>query len=236
MGNTDNSQQVGVQSVAPGSDTSDVILVGRAQRGDKDAYRILVERYQHRIYTLALRILRDPVEAEDVAQEAFVKAYLSLKHFKGDSSFITWLYRITHNMAIDVQRKVVRRGDNTHVRLDEPVVGERSVQEVAVASSEGALGTDPERAYITQELSVALGDALGELTEEHRHVVMLREVDGLSYDEIAQVTGISKGTVMSRLFYARQRLQNSLRRLGFWGDGGSGGEVPSGGKILLAGE
>jgi RNA polymerase sigma-70 factor (ECF subfamily) len=184
--------------------------------GDKEAYRALVERYQGRLFTTALDIVKTREDAEDVVQETFVKAFLSLGQFKGQSSFYTWLYRICFNMAIDIRRKAGRRG-GTHLEFKENVGVNRAVgTDAGREIGGGDLATrqqnveGPHDALARKELGRKIQEVLGELSEEHRAVIMLREVDGLDYEEIAQAIGVPKGTVMSRLFYARKALQNAL--------------------------
>lgn len=187
---------------------SDKELVARAVARDKNAYRVLVERYQKKAFGLALEITGTREDAEDVVQEAFVKAYLSIASFKGQSTFYTWLYRIVYNMAIDVKRKRKRRGGDP-LEYDETISSE-NVQE---AGTGGTRFADPDQAATAREDLKLVQQVLAGLSEEHRTVIMLREVDGLAYDEIAKVLGISKGTVMSRLFYARKGLQKGLSAL-----------------------
>lgn len=179
-------------------------LIEAVQRGDRDAYRDLVDRYRRRVVALALEVTRSSEDAEDVAQETFVKAFLSLKDFKGQSSFYTWIYRIALNMAIDVRRKVARQGGKA-LEFDE---------RVALGASDLKLAEEPDKTLERKQDAQVLEAALQELSEEHRIVLTLRELDGLSYDEIADVVGISKGTVMSRLHYARKRVQTSLAERG----------------------
>lgn len=193
---------------ANGSAAQDRALIAKVRSGDTDAYRILVEKYQKRAYLLALDIVKSPEDAEDVVQESFVKAYLSLRDFKQDSAFYTWLYRIVHNMAIDYRRKMARRG-GAHFEFDE-----RMTQGVAARGEENATSSvlesrieGPQEALLRKERENRLRTALQDISEEHRTAITLREVDGLSYDEIAEVTGVAKGTVMSRLHYARKRIQ-----------------------------
>lgn len=193
---------------------SDVELIKLVQAGDKEAYRSLVERYQERVYGLAFEILKSREDAEDVAQESFVKAYLSITEFKGESSFYTWLYRIVYNMAIDFKRKIARRG------------GEKAEFDETVAyDADGILGRveGPQEQILRQEQRHQIRAALDSISEEHRVVITLREVDGLSYEEIAKVTGISRGTVMSRLHYARKKVQSVLIHLSSGEAGGTGG-------------
>jgi RNA polymerase sigma-70 factor (ECF subfamily) len=183
-------------------------LVQRARGGDREAFRQLVERYQRKVAALALGMLRNQEDALDVVQETFTKAYQSLDRFKGDSSFYTWVYRIASNLCIDHQR---REGRVTHLPYDSD---ERAVGAVG----EGTLfdGTPHDQPFDRAhdaELGQRLRAAIAELTPEHRAVILLREVDGLSYEEISQVLQCPKGTVMSRLHYARRQLQARLREM-----------------------
>ena len=200
-----------VSGVAPlvavknGREPTEKELVKRAKGGEREAFRELVERYQGRVFHLAFDVLKNREDAEDVIQESFVKAYLSLDRFKGDSSFYTWLYRIVYNMSIDVRRKVQRRA-TAPFELDE------SRAEVeSVSGSEFSTRTEaPDRVYQYREELKLVDAALSELSEEHRVVLLLRERDGLSYEEIADVVGVARGTVMSRLHYARKELLKKM--------------------------
>lgn len=185
---------------------SDWDLVRRVRDGDRGAFRILVDRYQRKLAALALGMLRDPDDALDVVQDAFAKAYQNLERFKGDSSFYTWLYRITVNLCIDHQR---REGRLVRVPIDAPD-DETSAGPVV---SDDSAASDPVRGAQDAELRDRLERAMAELTPEHRAVILLREVEGLSYDEISQALDCPKGTVMSRLHYARRQLQAKLREL-----------------------
>lgn len=177
----------------------DLRWVEAARSGDRRAFGRLVDAYQQRVYAIAYGIVRDRDEAWDVAQEAFVKAHQSLSRFEGQSAFYTWLYRIAYNVSIDHIRDRGRR----RAPRDEPeAVHERSV---------GAGPEHPETARSRRELAEVLKAAMARLSEKHRAIIVLREVEGLSYEEMAEVLGISKGTVMSRLFHARQNLQEILR-------------------------
>lgn len=191
-------------------------LVSMTLAGKREAYRVLVERYQGRLLTTALDVVKTREDAEDVVQETFVKAFLSLSQFKGDSSFYTWLYRICFNMAIDIRRKASRRG-GTHLEYKETRGVKRGVGEGSgVDSGPSGVGQHhqrvegPHESLARKELGRKIQEVLGELSEEHRAVIMLREIDGLDYDEISQALGVPKGTVMSRLFYARKALQKAL--------------------------
>lgn len=187
----------------------DAALVERTRKGDQRAFRTLVEKYQRRVYTLALGFVRDPDEARDVAQEAFFKAYRHLGSFQGSASFYTWIYRITVNLCIDLRRKA---GRGSAVEFDEKIATTEAGSP-ADDLSPRRLGFDPGRALESSELRKKITAALEELSEQHRAVLLLREVDGLSYKEIAEVMECPEGTVMSRLFHARQRMQELLGEL-----------------------
>lgn len=193
--------------------TSDEALVADSVRGDKDAYRTLVERYQGRIFSMALDIVKTREDAEDVTQESFVKAFLSLNKFKGQSSFYTWLYRIAFNMAIDVRRKGARRGGN-HFEYKESLGVSNSGTPDSESRGEDIVGlghvAGPHEALVRKQAARKMQEVFETLSDEHRAVVTLREIDGLNYDEISDALGIPKGTVMSRLFYARKALQRAL--------------------------
>ena len=179
-------------------------LVRLAKAGDKDSFRILVERYQKRAFTIAYGIVKSHEEAEDVIQESFVKAYISLKKFKGESSFYTWLYRIVYNMSIDVTRRKARRGGEAF-EYDEGRDGGEQTGRPLRGSVEG-----PAEALQRRETGKRIQQAMDQLSEEHRTVVVLREFEGMSYDDIAESMDISRGTVMSRIHYARKHLQKIL--------------------------
>lgn len=185
----------------------EIELVNRARKGDKQAFRVLVERYQNKVFGLVLSVVRTKQDAEDITQEAMVKAYFSLSSFHGRSSFYTWLYRIAYNMAIDFKRKVTRRGE------DNPEYFEEQVNRSTLGVVE--LPESPHEVVERKEIMGEIQTALAALSDEHRAVIVLREVDGMSYEEIADVIGISRGTVMSRLHYARKKLQRMLEDAGF---------------------
>lgn len=194
-------------------------LVKKTLKGDRDAYRTLVERYQSRLLAVSIDILKSREDAEDVVQESFVKAFLSLKNFKGESSFYTWLYRITFNMAIDLRRRGSRRGGN-HVEFKETWGvkdhgsgngGDASGPTVSSSLNHLQNVEGPFDALSRRELGSKLQAVMQELSDEHREVITLREVDGLDYQEIADAIGVPRGTVMSRLFYARKALQKALK-------------------------
>ena len=182
----------------------DRALVRAAQRGDGEAFRRLVERYQRRVVQLALGMTKDPDEAMDIAQETFVRVHRYLPSFKGDSSFFTWTYRIAMNLCLDAQR---RRGRSGRVELEE---GDEAEIEAAMEPPSAALA-GPQRQALNSELRGRIEEALAGLSEKHRAILLLREVEGLSYEELSKVLGIRKGTVMSRLFHARLNMQKKLR-------------------------
>ena len=177
-------------------------LIRAAVAGDDAAFRELLERYKKRAFGVALGIVGDPDEAQDVVQDAFVKAYYNLKEFRFGSNFYTWFYRLLVNQAIDRWRKSSRAAA---VSLEEKWLSEESSPGDSVAFPK-----TPEELAANRELAAALNRAIGALPEYHRAVIVLREVDGLAYEEIAKVLKCSVGTVMSRLHYARAKLREAL--------------------------
>ncbi len=182
---------------------TDAELVDRVRRGSEAAFRELVDRYREGVFRSAFRIVRDEEEARDVAQEAFVKAHRSLGGFAGRSSFFTWLYRITRNVALDHLRK---QKPGRLVSLEaEPGPDGRALSEVLPDAS-----PSPTHVAADAEMLARVREAMARLSEKHRIVVELREFEGMSYQEIADAVGCNVGTVMSRLFYARNELARSL--------------------------
>lgn len=179
-------------------------LVEAARKGDRDAFRTLFERYHRRAYALAFGVLRHQDDALDVVQDAFIKAHKYLDKFEGNSSFYTWLYRIVMNLAIDHLRKHRRAKP---VELDEQHL-EEAVGEDSLLPK--MLGGNPGRALMDKEIRARIDEALGELSENHRAVLVMRELEGMSYEEMAQAMNCSKGTIMSRLFHARKNMQKRL--------------------------
>ncbi len=183
-------------------------LVAAAKGGDKEAFGRLVEAYQDRIYGYLARMLADPEEAEDVAQEVFLRAYRSLGRFRGTSSFHTWLYRIASNLAIDVARRR-KRQDNTTYSLDAPLDAGEDEYEREMPDDSRA----PDQISEQAELQRAVRQAVMELPEKLRDVVVLYELQGESYEDIAAILGVPLGTVKSRLFNARGQLKKRLQRM-----------------------
>jgi len=178
-------------------------LVNRARRGELQAYDELVKRYQERIYATIYHMTSNHEDANDLAQEAFIKAYSALKSFKGGSSFYTWLYRIAFNKTINFLKQ---RKNKYHLSLNDiDFNAEHDPDLMALISDK-----TPTREVGLSELQKKLNEALLKLSEPHRMVVVLHDVQGQSHDEIAEIMGCNIGTVRSRLFYARQQLQGHL--------------------------
>jgi RNA polymerase sigma-70 factor (ECF subfamily) len=182
----------------------DRALIARAQTGDMDAFRLLVERHQRRAFAVAFALVRDETDARELVQEGFLRVFKNLHTFQGSSSFFTWLYRIITNLSIDLMRRPGRQVE----RAAETETEESADLEVPfLGRMEGA---DPEGAVRRREIAVRIESALAALPTYHRAVIVMREVEGLSYEEMAQAMGVSKGTIMSRLFHARKKLQRAL--------------------------
>ncbi len=183
----------------------DQVLVERAQRGDRRAFDLLVLKYQQKIFKLVMRYVRDPAEALDVSQEAFIKAYRALPGFRGDSAFYTWLYRIAINTAknyvVALQRKPLE------YELDDRA-GEQEGSHADLRDEE-----TPEGLAMQEQLREALEGAIAVLPEELRTAIILREVEGLSYEEIATAMECPVGTVRSRIFRAREAIDAAIRHL-----------------------
>lgn len=184
----------------------DLTLVRRAQGGDANAYDELIRRYQRQIYGVVYHMTSHHEDANDLAQEAFVKAWQALKSFKGDSSFFTWLYRIAVNRTLNhLKQRKFREGRHAMSLNDLDIEAEHHPDLVALVSDK-----TPRRALALEELKEKLNVALQRLSENHRIVVTLHDVQGLPHEEIAKVLGCNTATVRTRLFYARQQLQGIL--------------------------
>jgi RNA polymerase sigma-70 factor, ECF subfamily len=187
-------------------EADDLSLVSKARTGDAGAFRALVVRHQRKVYAVALGIVKDPDLAWDVAQDTFVRVHGHLAEFKGESAFSTWVLRITTHLAIDAVR---RERSSQKDELDD--VRDEALAEGGEGILATTLGNDPQANLLRRELSVKITEALASIPEKHRTILVLREVEGLSYEELAHELGIHKGTVMSRLFHARRKMQAALK-------------------------
>ena len=184
------------------SQEADLELLTAVKAGDTDAYRGLVEKYQGRIYAVVFGMVRNQEVARDIAQDTFVKAYRSLDSFRLESSFYTWLYRIAMNLAIDLTRKGRRQATSS---FDE-----------AVAQRDGEGIDDPHHQdspamnFERKQLYAVIMDSLDKLPDDQKQILLLRELEGMSYKDISDLLDIPEGTVMSRLFYARKKMQKLL--------------------------
>ena len=181
-------------------------LVERAQRGDKRAFELLVEKYQRKLARLLSRFIRDPAEVEDVTQEAFIKAYRALPAFRGDSAFYTWLYRIGINTAKNYLMALGRRAPtSTEVEAEEAEGFEEGEQLRDINT--------PESVLLSNEIAETVNSTIEQLPEELRTAIQLREIEGMSYEDIAQVMNCPIGTVRSRIFRAREAIDEVLQPL-----------------------
>lgn len=180
-------------------------LVERVQRGDKNAFNLLVKKYQHKVVNLVARYVNNPGDVPDVAQEAFIKAYRALPTFRGESAFYTWLYRIAVNTAKNYLTSQGRRPPSSDVEADEAEYygGGEALQEVAT----------PENLALTDEIKRTVFATIEALPEDLRTAITLREMEGLSYEEIAEIMDCPVGTVRSRIFRAREAIDKKLQPL-----------------------
>jgi len=181
-------------------------LVERAQRGDKHAFELLVVKYQRKLGRLLSRFIRDPAEVEDVAQEAFIKAYRALPSFRGDSAFYTWLYRIGINTAKNYLVALGRRAPTTTEFDSEEAENFEDGDQLRDLNT-------PEAELMTRQIAATVNQTMEELPEELRTAITLREIEGMSYEDIANVMNCPIGTVRSRIFRARETIADRLRPL-----------------------
>ena len=187
-------------------DESDLVLVKLVQRGDKSAFDLLVRKYQHKVVKLVLRYVRNPAEAEDIAQEAFIKAYRALPQFRGDSAFYTWMYRI----AINTAKNSLASRDRSPIAYDLDLTDPEESHSVQTRLQDP---DTPEGMALTEEIRGIVNSAIEGLPEELKTAIVLRELDGLSYEEIAAAMECPVGTVRSRIFRAREAIDKRLREV-----------------------
>jgi RNA polymerase sigma-70 factor (ECF subfamily) len=201
-------QSTGRKVVNPGGKgggSADLALVQRVKQGDRAAFDLLVAKYQHKILNLIMRYVKDPSEAMDVAQEAFLKAYRAVPAFRGDSAFYTWLYRIAINTAKNHLVAARRRPMSLEIELSDS----ESFEPFAALRDFDS----PESLALTDEIAEAINDAVEGLPEELRTAILLREIEGMSYEEIADAMDCPVGTVRSRIFRAREAIDKKLKAL-----------------------
>jgi RNA polymerase sigma-70 factor, ECF subfamily len=184
----------------------DQLLVERAQRGDKHAFELLVVKYQRKLARLLSRFIRDPAEVEDVAQEAFIKAYRALPSFRGDSAFYTWLYRIGINTAKNYLVAMGRRAPTTTEFDSEEAENFEDGDQLRDVNT-------PEAELMSKQIAATVNLTMEQLPEELRTAITLREIEGMSYEDIANVMNCPIGTVRSRIFRARETIADKLRPL-----------------------
>jgi RNA polymerase sigma-70 factor (ECF subfamily) len=182
----------------------DAELVARVQRGDKRAFDLLVLKYQRKIMRLLSRMIREPAEVEDVTQEAFVKAYRALPQFRGESAFYTWLYRIAINTARNWQSANARRPQTISVMENEDGETFDGIDTLTDIST-------PESVLASRQIAETVNEAMQSLPEDLRTAILLREIEGMSYEDIAQSMGCPIGTVRSRIFRAREAIASQLK-------------------------
>lgn len=192
------------------SEQLDETLVQRVQQGDKKAFDLLVVKYQHKIIQLVNRYLKDAAEAQDVAQETFIKAYRALDSFRGESAFYTWLYRIAINTAKNYLVSRAKRSADYEIDIQDAELGPNAPQLQGLET--------PETHLSNQDILNAITSAIDALPDEMRVAITLREFDGLSYEEIAEVMDCPVGTVRSRIFRAREAIDSKLKPLLEYGD------------------
>ena len=188
---------------------ADALLVERARRGDVRAFEMLVVKYQRRIERLISRMVRDEGLVKDVAQETFIRAYRALPQFRGESAFYTWLYRI----AVNTAKKLLVERKRDPLVSESTLVSQEEGEETSRVENELSDGETPEAVLASKEIAATVNAAIDALSEDLRQAIVLREIEGLSYEEIADVMNCPIGTVRSRIFRAREAIASRLRPL-----------------------
>lgn len=202
---TEPSKNVPTEAPDAAAGPDDLELVARSQAGDTSAFNELVTRYRTRAFSMIYNMVRNEQDAWDLAQDGFLKAWKNIGRFRGQSSFYTWLYRILMNVTIDsLRRKQIESG----TEFDDQI-GLRNIAPGATTAPKSEM--QPAEKISDGEIRTRIDEAIAKLSPEHRAAIVMREIDGLEYSEIAEQMGCSIGTVMSRLFYARKKLQALLK-------------------------
>jgi RNA polymerase sigma-70 factor (ECF subfamily) len=191
--------------------SSDALLVQKAIDGDGEAFGELVEKYESFVYRTVFYDLKSHEDAQDISQEVFIKAYKALSSFRADSEFTTWLYRICKNTVYDYLRKNAKKKPLLFSELSSPEDGDR---EFDIADTVGSY--DPEKTAVSNETARIVNDAIRTLSEEHRTIIVMRDIEGMSYAQISDVTSLEEGTVKSRLSRARSALKKKLEGKGLF--------------------
>ena len=186
------------------SPNADIATVERVKRGDVAAFDILIKKYRERLFCVVYNIVSNREDAMDIVQDAFIKAFSSINSFKGKSAFYTWLYRIAVNMSVSFIKKNRKKRFFSFEKIDEEVAGSEIIEKIAIHKGGS-------KTAMLNELKEKLNEALANLSIDHRTVVVLHEIEGLSHAEIAEITGTREATVRSRLHYAKQLLQGFLK-------------------------
>ena len=205
MGSMEKRETAPAGNRPPSEKAADLALVKRVQQGDRSAFDLLVIKYQHRILKLIMRYVRDPSEAMDVSQEAFIKAYRAAPSFRGDSAFYTWLYRIAINTAKNYLVAAGRRPIRYDLDLQDP-------EQYEVFAKLRDIDT-PEGLTLSEEIRQTVNKAIQDLPEDLRTAILLREIEGMSYEDIAQIMECPVGTVRSRIFRAREAIDKRINPL-----------------------
>jgi len=187
----------------------DALLVDRVKRGDMHAFEMLVVKYQRRIQRLVARMVRDPEQVEDMAQETFIRAYRALPQFRGESTFYTWLYRI----AVNTAKKTLMDMKRDPVVMESAFVSRSESNETSSLENELSTAETPEAVLASREIAQTVNAAIEALPQDLRQAIVLREIEGLAYEEIASVMNCPIGTVRSRIFRAREAIAERLRPL-----------------------